>query len=132
MADKSGRLGKLAIATVDVAGIKDLSLKVGAKTLDVTDHDSGLYEEFLVGRKNVTISASGNYDEADAGFAACLTALFDGTIVAWRFRPDTAGGLLQYSASGMVTDLEVSAPNEGAQEFTIEIQLTGTVTKAAQ
>ena len=137
MADIAGRSGLLATSTdgvtyTAVGGMKEISFKISGKTMDVTDHDSGVYEEFMGGRLNHTLSASGNYDEADTGQEALWTAHLARTKVYFRFRPTTAGGAKNYIAQGIVTSIEDSAPNDDANQVSFEIQLSGTLTRSNQ
>jgi predicted secreted protein len=137
MTDYAGRGGTIATSTDDVtytgiAGVKDLSLSLDGKVIDVTDHDSGLFEEFIAGRNNFKVSFGGNLDPADAGYDALWTAATGRTTVYLRYRPAVGGGLAQYKMQAIVTKLEKSSPNSEANSFSCEAQVTGTVTKSAQ
>lgn len=140
MADVAGRLGTLAmdpaagVTYVAIAGIQGLKLKVDQEVYDVTDHDSGAWMEHIIGRKQVTISVSGNYDEADAGQVNVITtATIAGTMVTWRYRPrGTGSGLKEYTFTGSVTNCEIDNPNDAASKLTFDIQVTAAVTQANQ
>lgn len=137
MPDIHGRLGKLAINTgggyIDVAGIKTIEMKVDQSTVDVTDHDSGQWEEFIVGRKNITFSVSGNYNEDDAGQELVLaTGLFAGTIVLCRFRAQTGTGFKEYFGSAIIKNVSDSSPNDAVNELSFDVQMTGTITRQNQ
>lgn len=139
MADVRGYDGLLAISTDGITyntigGVKDLSMTIDQSTFDVTDHDSGVWMEHIVGRKTITMSATMNYDEANTHQETLLnTAVMNGTLVYFRYRPRGAGsGLKEYLGLGSVTSVEITSPNDGPAEISLELQLTSTLTRQNQ
>lgn len=144
MSDKAGYKGKVAVSTnggssySDIAGVQDLTFKVDQETFDVTDHDSGPSMEHIVGRRSVTCSLKGNYDEADTGQEAVMATGLAfgssaGSLVYLRFRPDTASGSAkEFFGQASVTSAEVATPNSGAATFSFEFKFTGSITRQTQ
>lgn len=139
MGDVKGRSGKLAASAAgsvytDVGGCKDVSFAGATNTIDVTDMDSGEWEEHLVGHKNVTMSGSGNWDEADAGLMIVHDAWKDGNQVYLRWRPtgDASGVGKEYIALGTITKFEESQAHDGAAEVSFDMMVTGSVTIQTQ
>jgi len=137
MADLTATDSKLAISAAgstytDIAGIKELSINGSVDKYDKTDHDSGSSKESGPGRSEHTISCSGNYDEADAGQGLLRTAYFGKTVYYFRARPATATGAYGAVAQGFVTSYKVTMGNDGYVQFSADIQLTGSLTWAAQ
>lgn len=62
-----------------VGGQKDATFDRGAGTIDVTDKDSGGWEEHLIGNRNWSISFDAFLIEDDAGFLE-IEAAYDGEL----------------------------------------------------
>jgi hypothetical protein len=128
----------LAISTdggtnyTEVNGVKDVSLSVDGKVLDATDHDSGDWEEFIGGRNNGKLSASLNYDKADAGQDACWTAAKARTKVWFRYRPKAVASEREWKQAGIITSIKAASGNNDLAMLSLEIQLSGTPTDATQ
>lgn len=137
MSDTAGRKATLATSTdgntyVAIAGIKNITVTMEGKAIDTTDHDSGVWEEFIAGRDNVKLKFDGNFDPADAGFDALWNATTGRTIVYFRYRPDVGSGIAQYIGQGILTHLEKSSGNDAANQFSGEVQITSTWAKSSQ
>lgn len=140
MADLAGRSGLLAISTDggstynSIGGVKEITMTVDQETYDVTDHDSGAWMEHIVGRHTVTMSATLNYDEANTYQEALLaTGLMSGTMCYFRYRPNTSSGVAkEYYGQGSVTSVEISSPNDGPAEISLDLQVTGALTRGTQ
>lgn len=138
MADLPSRDSKVAVSAAgstytDVGGVKEIGdWSISGSTIDVSDHDSGLFQEFLAGRGSLSFSLSGNYDEADAGQEILYTAAAARTKIYFRFRPKTASGSYEYIAQGIVTGFKSSGPDDAAVPFAVDVQLSGSPTRQAQ
>lgn len=133
-----GRLSRLAISTdggttyTEINGIIDATLNLSQAEIGSTSHDSGDFEEFLIGRKDGTIDFGLRFDEADPGQDKLQDSLFAGTLADYRFRMEVASGKDEYKARGLVTSITPSGPNDDAAGMDASVRLTGTITKTAQ
>jgi hypothetical protein len=136
MAHFHGRLGKVQVSTnggttwIDIGGVTDSSLKGTKGKINTSDHDSADFEEYIQGRKDLSIDLTCNYDTADAGQTALITNWYaDGVTFLVRFSPaGSTAGSPQKQASGFVETLEEGDPNDAQATLTCTIQLSGTVT----
>lgn len=136
MAHFHGRLGKVQISTdagsswQDIGGITEASLKGTKGKINTSDHDSADFEEYIQGRKDLSIDLTCNYDTANAAQMALVTNWYaDGVNFLIRFSPaGTAAGTPMKQASGFVETLEEGDPNDAQATLTATIQLTGSVT----
>jgi TP901-1 family phage major tail protein len=134
MAKLQGYLSRLAESSdggttyVNVAGIQEISFGGPRGTIDITNKDSGAYKEFMAGRLEYKLSASGFFDAADPGQAALWTAKEAGSTIKLRFRPTVSAGTVEYILSALVTDIEDTSPNDGALSIKYTFQPTGSPT----
>jgi hypothetical protein len=115
----------------EIGKIVDGSLELESAEVTITNHDSGLWEEFLQGRSNATMTLSCRYDETDAGQEAALAAWTAQTAGTCRFRMGGAAGTKQYSASAFVKSAPLNAPNDDAADLQLTFRLTGAITRGA-
>jgi predicted secreted protein len=116
----------------EVTGVKDAGVDGSRDAEDVTDHDSGVFKEYIAGRASSKIAYSGNYNEADPGQAIVRTAYYTGSTCYFKFRAAVGTGIKETYCNGIVTSFKVSAGNEGVIPLTFDVQLTGTPTDSAQ
>jgi len=138
MTDVKGRSGVLQVSVAGssytaVGGVKDVSMSFSGATIEVTDFDSAGWQQFLSGNRTMTLSATMNYDEADAGQDIIWTSNHASTTIYYRWRPGgSTSTLMQWVSQGIITSLEETQAQDGAAELSMDIQLTGTPTMSAQ
>lgn len=138
MAKYAAKGAILAVATIaqpttfnTVPGVKDFSLPMGsADQIDVTTHDSaGGYREYVSGfLDSKEISIPMVWDGSNAQHAALLAAL-GGAALPFKITGKESTPKV-YTFSGLVKDIEISWPVQGAQEATLVIKPTGAITVA--
>lgn len=129
----AGYVSYLAIAGVEVGGLQDCTLDVNVATIDVTDKDSGGWDEFIAGQGSASISGTCVYEEDDAGQEDVIDAILAKTVASWVFRPlGTGAGQDEWTCNGFVTSVQISSPNKEALSFPFSVQLTGQPTRADQ
>jgi hypothetical protein len=134
MADTAGRLGKIDVsddgaAYVDLGGVKDFSNPFDRDTIETTDFDSAGWKESLAGIGNATVSATMNWDEADAGQIKLLAANQNATPIWFRWRPTGDGsGQKEVIMKCNLTSFESSASVDGVLELSSEAEMTGAPT----
>lgn len=118
-----------AYALVGLATEHSLNRSRGA--IDVSTKDSGDDSTFISGRRNQTISVSGVFDHTeDDGYTKLSDAYEASNGTVYVLLTSTNSGDTEWYGSGVITDLSVSFPDEGASTFSASIQLSGTVTEA--
>jgi len=131
---KKGRELLFKYGGTKVGRVISFSLSVDGEVIDVSDIDSGEWNEFLRGRKSWTISLTANRVE-DAGDTEQSTITSDfidgaseGTI---ELRPETPEtGDVLYSGSVLVTSFTVdNSGSDDAVESSWEFQGTGALTR---
>jgi len=130
MADLQGRVGKLGVSVAgstytDLGGINDMSWSTSRGEIDVSDFDGGGWEENLPGLGSFTISASLNWDEANAGQVILLANNTAGTQLYYRYRPsgDTSSAN-QVIFRGTLTSFETTQSVDGKVELSMEVKGT--------
>jgi predicted secreted protein len=122
------RLGNEATVLLGIASIAEwtkASLKAGRDTIDVTNHDSGLWKEFLKGHKNWSVTLEANSIPGDtAGQVALIASYLNDTILEDLAITDHDGGVA-ITGDMFVTDLTLDFPLKDKQAFTVTLQGTG-------
>jgi hypothetical protein len=116
----------------EVTGVKDTGFDGSGSAEETTDHDSGLFKEYIPGRGDAKISYSGNYNEVDPGQAIVRTAYFARSTCYFKFRGAVGSGYKEVYALGIVNSFKITAPNEGVIPLSFDVQLSGTPTDSAQ
>jgi predicted secreted protein len=126
MAEKGGKDLLLKYGGTTLGGLRATEYTITNEEIEVTNHGSNQYKEVLdgAGIRSMTVSGSGIHD----GDAATLDAVEDlciaGTLGTFTVvDPDRT-----YSASFKVTEFGRSGEYNGAQEYSISLQSSGTVT----
>ena len=97
MAFKSGKNSYFSVDGTDISAYTDsLSLSRDVNTLEVTNFGSSGNAQFLAGIEGLTISGSGSWDATGDGVMA---GLFDGSVVAFDYRPDNTGSAPKYTGN---------------------------------
>jgi hypothetical protein len=88
---------------------------------------------YIVGLTDSTLSVNGKWDSTlDAHVAAVIAAQSAGTVasVSFEYGPEgTASGRIKYSGEALVTSFEVSSPVADVVTFSLELQVTDSVTR---
>ena len=134
MAKKAGRLLLIKKNSTVIAGVRQLSYKVGREYIDVTDNDSGIFREFLVDAEasaSISLKVSGlSTDEAlkDAGLSVTAGGgvLSDVTIT----DPTSTTSKDVLSGTFVVTNFETSGGHQGPIEFSCDLESSGAWARA--
>lgn len=130
-------------ATLDISDDGVTYVKVGKLTsigeafstamADETNNDSDGWTEEMPADSQMTVSASGKDDEADAGQAAAAAASIGKLKKFWRFRPGGTGvGLIEYKFQGHIPDFNVDTETGSVQDLSLTVNSSGVVTRTAQ
>jgi len=114
-----------------VAEVKDVSLSVNGKTIDITNFDSGEWEEFINSTKGWSLSVNANFKATDPSQVAIMNNILNASqgVYAIEYRltsaaaPKFAGNVVteSYSVSapvGDVINLQATLKGSGALTFT--------------
>ncbi len=111
----------------------DCSLSINNEAVNITTKDSAdgngiVWEEFMSGAKNATVSVSGLY--ADGDLDPVYAAIAAADPVALKFG-NAVSGEEAWSGNAIITGLEIASPGyEGAMTYNASFQITGPLTKA--
>lgn len=140
MAEERADAAVLQYGSNKVGRITNLSFSVGGNSIPTSNFDTGMFEEFMLGRRNVTISVSGQLDRGDTqGQVLLLDDYLDDTntkaadFAEFAIGPLTpTTGDVTFSGAGFPTDYseERADDGDGLATFTAEIQISGSWTKA--
>ena len=139
-AAKSGRISTLALSTNTstpsysaVGENLDMSLAITRATTDVTNKDSGVFNEFIAQHGNMVLSGNGNYIDGDAGQVILLDTVETGANIAVRARGEVTSAKDEWlDLIGMVTAADLSFPVGGQTQFSFSIQITGSFARSNQ
>jgi len=128
--------GKSAAFKLDDSGgtLRDLSsylMEVSfpetIETADVTAF-GGSSKAYIVGLKDATISLTGKWDSTFDGYIAGV--LGQTASLSFEYGPaGTTGGLVKYSGECYVTSYNIGSPVGDAVSASVELQVTGAVTR---
>lgn len=115
-----------------IPGVKDFTLALGSPDqIEVTSHDSsGGYKEYVSGlmeSKEITVPIV--WDGANAQHAALLAALQASTTLGYKITGKEATPKT-YTFNANITGLDISWEVHGAQEATLTLKPTGSITVA--
>lgn len=133
-----GRLSTLSIQRggtgdyVNIDGLTDITLNRELSEAETSHHGSDGNRTFLPDWSSATITGSGIWIEDDNGQGDLEESLEEKEMASFQFRMAVGGGLNEYTASGFVTELSPTGPNEGTGDFSFSIRISGEVTKEAQ
>ena len=106
------------------------SISLSADMIEVTSADSEKWKEYLAGEKGGTVSVELMYDPLHTeGASEAFTDLVNGTKITLYWGTETASDI-HFECDGLISSIELSAPKNEGVTASIEIQLTGEVTKA--
>ena len=112
-----------------VEEVKDVSLSVNGKTIDITNFDSGEWEEFINSTKGWSLSVNANFNATDPSQVAIMNNILNASqgVYAIEYRltsdpaPKFAGNVVteSYSVSAPVGDvINLQATLKGSGELT--------------
>jgi predicted secreted protein len=129
-----GRYLTLTYATVKLGGVKSLELNIDSNMIDVSDHDSGRWTNYLDGRKNIVMNFTCNYVQDDPTQLALTTAILADTTapaaVALAPSGTPVAGDVTYSGNAFVSNVSISTPDDDVIEISGTLTFTGELTKA--
>lgn len=134
-----GRLSNVAIdpaggsSYVAVGKVTSAGLSLEADAIDVSNHDSSGNREFIIGFTQGSVSLEINWDDSDGSQEDLIDAWVNKSTVSIRFRLQTNSGDHEFTcATVLVTSLDLDGPNEDQATMSVELQLSGTITRATQ
>lgn len=115
---------------VKVGKITALSRSVDGNKIGINNFDQGDFEEFLNGRRNVTLSVTCLYDMTDTAQGDLEDDHLLGLNGDFQFGPDplTAGDVL-FSGSGSPSNITTDFNDDEVATISFDIQISGTWTK---
>ena len=126
MAFKSGKNSFFSVDGTDISGkVDSLSMSRDVNTLETTSFGSD-QATFVVGIEGLNISGSGSYDSTADGVMA---GLFDGSTVAFDYRPDNTSGAPKYTGNALVTNYTLDSNATDKVSFSFSLIVTGAVTR---
>jgi len=133
MAVQKGQYFSLSYDGTALGMITDITLNVDGNEINTSNFDSGVFEEYLKGRNNVTMDVTTRYDQEDtSGIGAVMDdQVANASDKAIVFGPPTpAAGDLTYTGNGFPKSFSISATDDDVAEFTASFRINGTLTKA--
>ena len=126
MAFNSGKDSFFSVDGTDISSyVNQLSLSRDVNTLETTSFGSD-QSTFVVGIEGLSISGSVNFDStADGVFAG----LFDGSTVAFEYRPNNSSGLPKYTGNALVTNYTIDSNATDLVSVSFSLIVTGAVTR---
>ena len=126
MAFISGKDSFFSVDGTDISSyVNQLSLSRDVNTLETTSFGSD-QATFVVGVEGLSISGSATFDAtADGVFAG----LFDGSTVAFDYRPNNSSGLPKYTGNALVTNYTIDSNATDLVSVSFSLIVTGAVTR---
>lgn len=128
--------GKSAVFKLDDSGgtlrdisayLDDISFPQPVETAETTTFGASS-KTYIVGLKDSTVSLSGKWDSTFDGYVA--PALGQSATLSFEYGPaGSTGGNVKYSGEAIITSYDVSAPIGDVVTVSIELQVTGAVTR---
>ena len=126
MAFISGKDSFFSVDGTDISSyVNQLSLSRDVNTLETTSFGSD-QATYVVGIEGLSISGSATFDAtADGVFAG----LFDGSSVAFDYRPDNTSGQPKYTGNAFVTNYSIDSSATDLVSISFSLIVTGAVTR---
>jgi hypothetical protein len=128
--------GKSAVFKLDDSGgtlrdisayLDDISFPQPVETAETTTFGASS-KTYIVGLKDSTVSLSGKWDSTFDGYVA--PALGQSATLSFEYGPaGSTGGNVKYSGEAIITSYDVSAPIGDVVTVSVELQVTGAVTR---
>jgi len=126
MAFNSGKDSYFSVDGTDISSyVNQLSLSRDVNTLETTSFGSD-QSTFVVGVEGLSISGSANFDSTADGIFA---GLFDGSTVAFEYRPNDTSGQPKYTGNALVTNYTIDSSATDLVSVSFSLIVTGAVTR---
>lgn len=128
--------GKSAVFKLDDSGgtlrdlsayLDEVSMPRSIETAETTTFGSSA-KTYITGLTDATISLSGKFDATADGYLAGVVG--QAASLSWEYGPaGSTGGNVKYTGEAIVTSYEVGATVGDAVTATVELQVTGAITR---
>ncbi len=126
MAFISGKDSFFSVDGTDITTyVNQLSLSRDVNTLETTSFGSD-QATFVVGVEGLSISGSATFDATADGVMA---GLFDGSVVAFDYRPDNTSSQPKYTGNALVTNYTIDSSATDLVSISFSLIVTGAVTR---
>jgi hypothetical protein len=126
MAFISGKDSFFSVDGTDISSyVNQLSLSRDVNTLETTSFGSD-QASFVVGVEGLSISGSATFDATADGVMA---GLFDGSQVAFEYRPDNSSSQPKYTGNALVTNYTIDSSATDLVSISFSLIVTGAVTR---
>lgn len=113
-----------------IGDTRTLTVAIQTATIDVSTRDSGGWKEIIGGQRSWTASVSGVVDYTEGANEATIKSLVTlgiaRTAIGLLFG-NAATGNQNYTGSGIITNVEITAEYESTVEYTAEIEGSGPI-----
>ena len=122
----SGKDSFFSVDGTDISSyVNQLSLSRDVNTLETTSFGSD-QATFVVGVEGLSISGSATFDDtADGVFAG----LFDGSTVAFEYRPNNTASAPKYTGNALVTNYTIDSSATDLVSISFSLIVAGAVTR---
>ena len=126
MAFKSGKDSFFSVDGTDISSyVNQLSLSRDVNTLETTNFGSD-QATFVVGVEGLSISGSATFDATADGVMA---GLFDGSVVAFEYRPNNTSSQPKYTGNALVTNYTIDSSATDLVSISFSLIVSGAVTR---
>jgi hypothetical protein len=126
MAFNSGKDSFFSVDGTDISTyVNQLSLSRDVNTLETTSFGSD-QSTFVVGVEGLSISGSATFDATADGVMA---GLFDGSVVAFDYRPNNTSSQPKYTGNALVTNYTIDSSATDLVSISFSLIVTGAVTR---
>ena len=126
MAFISGKDSFFSVDGTDITTyVNQLSLSRDVNTLETTSFGSD-QASFVVGVEGLSISGSATFDATADGVMA---GLFDGSVVAFDYRPNNTSSQPKYTGNALVTNYTIDSSANDLVSISFSLIVTGAVTR---
>jgi|TARA_Y100000389_G_scaffold40182_1_gene34721 hypothetical protein len=126
MAFNSGKDSFFSVDGTDISTyVNQLSLSRDVNTLETTSFGSD-QASFVVGIEGLSISGSASFDATADGVMA---GLFDGSVVAFEYRPNNVSSQPKYTGNALVTNYTIDSSATDLVSISFSLIVTGAVTR---
>jgi hypothetical protein len=127
------KLDNSAGSLIDISDVvNDVTVSRAIETGETTSFGNSS-KTYIVGLADATISVSGSFDTTvDAHLTGTIGALLDGTLASASFEAGpqgTANPNVKYTGEALITSYEVNPTVGDVVTFTMDLQVTGAVTR---
>jgi hypothetical protein len=114
-----------------VGNITSVSLSTSRNAIETSTKDSGDNSDFVSGRRSSTLSGSALFDHvSDTGQAILYARLVVEAGTVWFLITDNSTLSEEFYGSGVLTQYDVSFPDDDASTLDFSIQVSGAITQA--